>query len=234
MNDLIQIIKILDEEDLKTVNDYVDTLSFSESRVFGTQGTSKPNTEIRSSIGAVCEDIHPVTKLLHKRTNEGLEKYHKKVSSIHSSFNHYPVPCGVDTTCYREGIQVLEYKDGQEYKFHHDAATDPSLPEYERKLSIITYLNDGFDGGGTEFLDKVYKPQAGYALMFPSNWCYPHSGQPVPNGKKRVAVTWYYVQNVHATKPVASGIIPTLSDQEKKAAVAAFKSGGFGDLLGGM
>ena len=70
--------------------------------------------------------------------------------------------------------------------------------------------------------------------MFPSNWCYPHSGQPVPNGKKRVAVTWYYVQNIHATKPVASGITPTLSDQEKKAAIAAFKSGGFGDLLGGM
>ena len=29
--------------------------------------------------------------------------------------------------------------------------------------------------------------------MFPSNWCYPHSGQPVTEGKKRVAVTWYYV-----------------------------------------
>ena len=72
--------------------------------------------------------------------------------------------------------------------------------EYERKISIITYLNDGFDGGGTEFPHKVYKPQAGYAVMFPSNWCYPHSGQPVPNGKKRVAVTWYYVQNIHATK----------------------------------
>ena len=119
MNDLIQIIKILDEEDLKRVNEYCDTLSFGESKVFGNDRTSVPRTDIRSSLGSTCDDNHPVTQLLHKRTNEGLEKYHKKVSSIHSSFNYYPVPCGVDTTCYREGIQVLEYENGQEYKFHH-------------------------------------------------------------------------------------------------------------------
>ena len=200
MNDLIQIIKILDEEDLKKVNEYVDTLSFGESKVFGNDRTSVPRTDIRSSLGTTCDDNHPITQLLHKRTNQGLEAYHKKVSTYHSNFNFYPVPCGIDTTCHREGIQVLEYENGQEYKFHHDAATDPGLPEYERKISIITYLNDGFDGGGTEFIGKVYKPEAGYAVMFPSNWCYPHSGQPVFGGKKSVAVTWYYVQNVHATK----------------------------------
>ena len=34
------------------------------------------------------------------------------------------------------------------------------------------------------------------ALIFPSNWCYPHSGQMVESGMKRVAVTWYYVENI--------------------------------------
>ena len=37
------------------------------------------------------------------------------------------------------------------------------------------------------------KPEPGHAIMFPSNWCYPHSGQEVISGKKRIAVTWYYV-----------------------------------------
>ena len=36
-------------------------------------------------------------------------------------------------------------------------------------------------------------PKPGYALIFPSNWCYPHAGEPVESGIKRVAVTWYYV-----------------------------------------
>ena len=40
------------------------------------------------------------------------------------------------------------------------------------------------------------KPEPGYALIFPSNWCYPHAGMPVTKGTKRVAVTWYYVNQV--------------------------------------
>ena len=40
------------------------------------------------------------------------------------------------------------------------------------------------------------KPEPGYALIFPSNWCYPHAGMPVTEGTKRVAVTWYYVKQV--------------------------------------
>ena len=88
----------------------------------------------------------------------------------------------------------MEYQPGQKYNFHHDAATDKKLKEYERKLSIILYLNDGFEGGGTEFIkNQVLKPEPGHAIMFPSNWCYPHSGQEVISGKKRIAVTWYYV-----------------------------------------
>ena len=54
-------------------------------------------------------------------------------------------------------------------------------------------LNEGFKGGGTSFLHSTFKPKSGYALIFPSNWCYPHAGEPVEDGVKRVAVTWYYV-----------------------------------------
>ena len=82
---------------------------------------------------------------------------------------------------------------GQKYIFHHDAATDKKLIEYERKISVILYLNEGFEGGGTEFIHTALKPKPGYAIIFPSNWCYPHAGQEVISGKKRIAVTWYYV-----------------------------------------
>ncbi len=74
-----------------------------------------------------------------------------------------------------------------------DAATDKKLTEYERKVSVILYLNEGFEGGGTEFIHTALKPKPGYAIIFPSNWCYPHAGQKVVSGKKRIAVTWYYV-----------------------------------------
>mgnify|MGYP003316373665 FL=1 len=41
-------------------------------------------------------------------------------------------------------------------------------------------------------MHKTFKPSPGQALIFPSNWCYPHSGDPVELGIKKVAVTWYY------------------------------------------
>tara|TARA_B100001115_G_scaffold50733_1_gene37511 strand:+ start:555 stop:908 length:354 start_codon:yes stop_codon:yes gene_type:complete len=112
---------------------------------------------------------------------------------IHNNFSYYPVPGGHQTRSWREGIQILQYEKTQEYKFHHDAAFNREQEEYHRQISVITYLSEGFKGGGTAFPHTTYKPKPGYALIFPSNWCYPHAGEPVEEGRKRVAVTWYYV-----------------------------------------
>ena len=193
MNDLIQLIKILEPNELKYINDYIDTLEFSDCKVFGSKGKNLVKSDIRSSSGLTLNDSTKATILLHQRINVGLETYHKKVKSVHKNFSYYPVPCGIGTKCWREGIQVLEYEPGQRYRYHHDAATDKNLAEYERKISVILYLNEGFEGGGTEFIHTALKPKPGYAIIFPSNWCYPHAGQKVISGKKRIAVTWYYV-----------------------------------------
>lgn len=193
MNDLIQLIKILEPNELKYINDHIDTLEFSDCKVFGSKGKNLVKSDIRSSSGLTLNDSTKATILLHQRINVGLETYHKKVKSVHKNFSYYPVPCGIGTKCWREGIQVLEYEPGQRYRYHHDAATDKNLAEYERKISVILYLNEGFEGGGTEFIHTALKPKPGYAIIFPSNWCYPHAGQEVISGKKRIAVTWYYV-----------------------------------------
>tara|TARA_Y100001937_G_scaffold5497_1_gene7237 strand:- start:302 stop:895 length:594 start_codon:yes stop_codon:yes gene_type:complete len=194
MNDLIQIIKLIDIEQVNEMNNFIDTLSLAPNTVFG-QGENECNvdTSIRTSTGTYLDNNHPITQKFHSKMNEGLEEYKRRVEKIHSSFSYYPVPSGYGTTCWREEIQILQYEKTQEYKFHHDAATNPNIQEYHRKISVITYLSDGFEGGGTAFPHVTLKPKPGYALIFPSNWCYPHAGEPVKEGRKRVAVTWYYV-----------------------------------------
>jgi hypothetical protein len=198
MNDLIQTIKILNEEELKIINNYVDTLVFQGNTVFDSNGKSRIDASVRSSLGTTVNEEHDATKLLHQKINESLSIYKEKVISINDMFQYYPVPAGYSTTCHREAIQVLEYSPNQEYKFHHDTSNDPNSKEYHRIISIVLYLNDEFDGGGTEFPHQTYKPSPGYGLFFPSNWCFPHSGQKVLSGKKRVAVTWYYVTDQSA------------------------------------
>jgi uncharacterized protein YggL (DUF469 family) len=198
MNDLIQTIEILNEEELKIINEYIDTLIFQENTVFDSNGKSKIDTSVRSSLGSTLNEEHNATKLLHQKINESLSIYKEKVISINDMFQYYPVPGGYSTTCHREAIQILEYSPDQEYKFHHDTSNDSNSKEYHRIISIVLYLNGEFDGGGTEFPHQTYKPSPGYGLFFPSNWCFPHSGQKVLSGKKRVAVTWYYVNDTSA------------------------------------
>jgi len=193
MKDFIQTIQVLEENELKLVNNHINTLQFSESLVFDTQKNLKIDISVRSSLGVQLDENHEVTKIIHEKINKSLLEYKKRLIEINTMFQYYPVPGGYYTSSNREGMQALEYYENQEYKFHHDTANDPSLKEYHRKISVVLYLNDEFDGGGTEFPNQIYKPSPGYGLFFPSNWCFPHSGQKVLSGKKRVIVTWYYV-----------------------------------------
>ena len=127
--------------------------------------------------------------------NDVLLQYRDNLLMIHEIYDAYPVPGGKDTTSHREVIQILDYKEEQEYIFHVDQSSIIGAKEFHRKISVIIYLNEDFKGGYTEFVHKKFKPPAGYGLVFPSNWCFPHSGTKVFSGKKRVAVTWYHVED---------------------------------------
>ena len=193
MEDLIQVIKVLDDDQVKIVNGYIDTLEFNPSYVFGTKTGDQHIDEVRTSTGTILDENNSATLLLHDALNKALLDYRENVIKVHENFQYYPVPGAWGTKSWREPIQSLEYVKGQEYKFHHDAHTSKDSSEYHRKITMVLYLNDGFEGGSTTFPHKSFKPPVGYCLVFPSNWCYPHTGEKVKKGKKRVVVTWYYV-----------------------------------------
>ena len=75
---------------------------------------------------------------------------------------------------------------------HQDISAYKNQPAHDRILSIILYLTNDFEGGRTIFTHQSFKPSVGSAIIFPSNWCFPHRGEAVTKGKKRVAVTWYF------------------------------------------
>ena len=195
MNDLIQIVKILDQDDVNKLNSHIDTLQFNPSLVFDTGGDGvKIDNFTRTSTVAPLNDNNEITQEFHEKINRGLDEYKRRLVKIHNNFSYYPVPGGIDTRSWREGIQILQYEKSQEYKFHHDSAIRREQEQYHRQISVIVYLSEDFKGGGTSFIHTTYKPKPGYALIFPSNWCFPHAGEPVEEGRKRVAVTWYYVE----------------------------------------
>ncbi len=74
-----------------------------------------------------------------------------------------------------EPPEILHYSVGEQYKPHFDFFHS-SLPNFDEEMRLkgqriktcLVYLNDGFDGGATEFprLGKQFRGRAGEALIF--------------------------------------------------------------------
>jgi prolyl 4-hydroxylase len=103
-----------------------------------------------------------------------------------------------------EGLQVLRYRPGAEYKAHHDYF-DPAQPGTptilqrggQRVASIVMYLNTPTRGGGTSFPDVGVEvgPMRGNAVFFSYDRPHVvtrtlHAGTPVLEGEKWVATKW--------------------------------------------
>lgn len=191
ISDLIQVIDTLDESQVSSVLSLLESKPYEPTTIFGMSGC-EVNTEVRSNERICLDDSDQAALIMHEAMNKALLVYREQLGHIHGEFNRYPVPGSYNTNCYREGIQVLRYQAGQHYNWHYDEATDKNVSEYHRTISVVLYLTDNFEGGRTCFPHRCFKPKAGQALVFPSNWCFPHTAEHLISGEKIVAVSWYH------------------------------------------
>jgi len=84
------------------------------------------------------------------------------------------------------GYDFLKYETGGFYTTHLD--DDTVNP---RRISISLLLNEEYEGGEFQFFGE-YKVngKTGSAIVFPSNFCYPHEILPVTSGTRYCIVTW--------------------------------------------
>jgi len=83
---------------------------------------------------------------------------------------------------------LMKYDKGNYFDLHKDED-----PFYDRTVSVVAYLNDGYEGGEVGFPEfgVSTKPKAGDVLVFPSSFAYRHSVKPVVSGVKYAAANWY-------------------------------------------
>jgi prolyl 4-hydroxylase len=103
-----------------------------------------------------------------------------------------------------EGLQVLHYGPGAQYKPHFDyfEPTQPGTTAIlrrggQRVATVLLYLNEPEAGGGTVFPDVglTVVPRKGYAVFFSYDRPHPdtrslHGGAPVRVGEKWIATKW--------------------------------------------
>jgi len=161
------------------LEEYAESHEWVEARI-----SDGINTDVRncSTIGMSFEDI--ISKNPDKR--RVLDKYmHVSASSVIRKYNEYFPMCMIDQD---SGYDLLRYKTGQFYKTHSD-----SFKARPRAISCSFALNNDFEGGEFCFFDKELKYQLskGSALLFPSNFMYPHEVMPVTSGTRYSIVTWF-------------------------------------------
>lgn len=103
-----------------------------------------------------------------------------------------------------EGLQVLRYGPGAEYKPHYDYF-DPAEPGSatllarggQRVATLVIYLQEPAEGGATVFPDLRLQvvPRRGSAVFFSYSQAHPcsqtlHGGMPVLAGEKWIATKW--------------------------------------------
>ena len=106
-----------------------------------------------------------------------------------------------------EDMQIAMYKPGMFFKHHTDQCKENEPPCRNENLrggirlyNLLIYLNDGFGGGETEFINLKlrFKPKPGDAILFENlntkmKQCHPyseHGGLEVTSGEKWICNFW--------------------------------------------
>lgn len=114
--------------------------------------------------------------------DEFFESVAKIIEDYHHHYPDFNPEIKEDT-----GYELLRYHEGEFYVQHTD-----SFKESPRALSVIFALNDDFDGGEICFFNRElkFKLNAGDAIVFPSNFLYPHEILKVTKGTRYSCLTW--------------------------------------------
>ncbi len=182
LEDFIVVLDSLVPDELcnRIISEYKDCDLWKDTSVGG--GEVNPNVRSCSVLNISEENTLQYNTQYRKQldsdfflsASQALQKYKEKFPDANVD---------IDT-----GYDLLRYKEGQFYIQHTD-----SFKLQQRAISCSFSLNDDYEGGEFAFFDReiVIKTKKGDAILFPSNFMYPHEVMPVTSGTRYSIITWY-------------------------------------------
>jgi|TARA_E500000318_G_scaffold73605_1_gene68276 hypothetical protein len=151
--------------------------SWSPSKYENDSGVIK-NSEERVKMDEVwVEELNRPYPILKKSVLKVINNYaeeHKNFSCIHHTnfrINRYGVGGFMSPH-----VDNIHHSHGQQYGYP--------------QCSVILFLNDDYKGGHFIVADKEYVTKKGSAIIFPSNFMFPHEVKKVTDGERWSIVTW--------------------------------------------
>lgn len=142
------------------------------------------NDKIRTAETVVISYPEVIEK--NKKVRQKLDNYiFASAGLVIKKYNEKFPRCKIEED---SGYELLRYKEGQFYTQHTD-----SFKARPRAVSCSFALNDDYEGGEWGFFDRemVIKAPKGSAVLFPSNFMYPHEIMSVTKGTRYSIITWF-------------------------------------------
>lgn len=182
LEDYIYIVK--NALSLKLCDDILNEFKNSDEWQDTVVGLGKIEKNIRSCETIIISFPHVIQKNSEVRHELDISIFNgaaKCIKEYNSKFPH----CKIEED---SGYELLKYYKNCFYLQHVD-----SFKARPRSVSCSFILNDDFEGGEFAFFDREikYKLQKGDAIMFPSNFMYPHEIMPVTKGTRYSIITWF-------------------------------------------
>ena len=151
-----------------------DLTQFAKSEVGdGKDGGKYRNCYDKPMPSKYKDDIYKVVGNILKKYSQDFKYFYTGLTTEDTGYTH------------------LLYKgsEGGEYTDHID-----HFDLHPRILSCSLILNDNYEGGNFSFFEGEYivKKKKGSAVVFPSNFCFPHAVTPGSNGDRHSLITWVH------------------------------------------
>jgi len=142
------------------------------------------NTDIRNCHAINMSDPFIISQNDEKRRKIDHDLFVCAANAIQKYNNKFPLAHIQSDS----GYTLLRYRENGFYKTHTDSFYDAP-----RAVSCSFAMNDDYEGGEFAFFgQKVkHKIKKGDALMFPSNFMYPHEVMEVTSGTRFSIITWF-------------------------------------------
>ena len=154
----------------------------SKAKSKGTIGSGNINEEFKKSLDYRFSFHDPLLNYYVQEISPMFEEYKKKYEWC-DSFAKWG---------FVQSPQIQYYSPGDAFYGWHSERISAKLPQANRHLVFMTYLNDVTDGGETEFFyQKIkVKPEKGLTLIWPVDWTFTHRGITSPTQEKYIITGW--------------------------------------------
>ena len=158
------IPNFLTSEECQYYIDYAEGVGFEEAMI---------NTRLGQVMAKDVRDNYRVVVDVSEMADDLWEKIKDRI----------PTHPGWEAIGLNERFRFYRYEDGQSFKRHIDGAFKRNENERSR-ITFLIFLNDGFEGGQTQFVDPtvIVEAEAGKAVLFQHHQV--HAGLPVTSGRK--------------------------------------------------